>query len=128
MGPLIYIFWFITRVFAGFYALLVTISTVVDVLSTWMVKNNLFDSASTSTNADVLRYAHKTSSEETPLLGSPATDIAQVNPKSGTSFCTLHTLTVTFWGRGDFFISVFVITDTSICFALDYDCCMAVFK
>ncbi|XP_022325908.1 O-acyltransferase like protein-like [Crassostrea virginica] len=70
-------------VFAGFYALLVTISTVVDVLSTWMVKNNLFDSASTSTNADVLRYAHKTSSEETPLLGSPATDIAQVNPKSG---------------------------------------------
>ena len=100
MGELIYIFWFITRVFAGFYALLVTISTVVDVLSTWMVKNNLFDSASTSTNADVLHYAHKTSSEETPLLGSPATDIAEVNPKSGTSFCTLLTLTVTFWGRG----------------------------
>ena len=91
MGPLIYIFGFITRVFAGFYALLVTISTVVDVLSTWMVKNNVFESASTSTNADVLHYAHKTSSEETPLLGSTATDIAQVNPKSGTSFCTLLT-------------------------------------
>lgn len=102
MGPLIYIFGFITRVFAGFYALLVTISTVVDVLSTWMVKNNVFESASTSTNADVLHYAHKTSSEETPLLGSTATDIAQVNPKSGTSFCTLLTLTVTFffWGGG----------------------------
>lgn len=70
-------------VFAGFFALLVTISTVLDVLVTWMAKNNIFEKTSTSTNVEVLHYAHKIYSEETPLLGSSTTSVAQVNPASG---------------------------------------------
>lgn len=69
-------------VFAGFFALLVTISTILDVLTTWMAKNEIFQKT-TSTNVEVLNYAHKIHSEETPLLGSPTTSVVQVNPASG---------------------------------------------
>lgn len=69
-------------VFAGVFALLVTISTILDVLSTWMAKNDIFQKT-TSTNVEVLHYAHKINSEETPLLGSPTTSVAQKNPASG---------------------------------------------
>ncbi|XP_065931141.1 nose resistant to fluoxetine protein 6 [Magallana gigas] len=68
--------------FAGVFALLVTISTILDVLSTWMAKNDIFQKT-TSTNVEVLHYAHKINSEETPLLGSPTTSVAQKNPASG---------------------------------------------
>lgn len=69
--------------FAGVFALLVTISTILDVLTTWMAKNDIFQKT-TSTNVEVLHYAHKINSEETPLLGSPTTSVAQKNPASGT--------------------------------------------
>lgn len=68
--------------FAGVFALLVTISTILDVLTTWMAKNDIFQKT-TSTNVEVLHYAHKINSEETPLLGSPTTSVAQKNPASG---------------------------------------------
>lgn len=68
--------------FAGVFALLVTISTILDVLSTWMAKNDILQKT-TSTNVEVLHYAHKINSEETPLLGSPTTSVAQKNPASG---------------------------------------------
>lgn len=69
--------------FAGVFALLVTISTILDVLTTWMAKNDIFQKT-TSTNVEVLHYAHKINSEETPLLGSPTTSVAQKSPASGT--------------------------------------------
>ncbi|XP_062571306.1 nose resistant to fluoxetine protein 6-like [Saccostrea cucullata] len=70
-------------VFAGFFVLLIFISTLLDILSSWMANNKIFETKSTSANGEVLHYAHRIGTEETPLLGSPTTELAKVNPMSG---------------------------------------------
>ncbi|XP_056013122.1 nose resistant to fluoxetine protein 6-like isoform X3 [Ostrea edulis] len=69
-------------VFAGFFVLLIMISTILDILMMWMGNNSMFETKSTSANG-VPHYAHKISNEETPLLGSPTTNVAEINPKPG---------------------------------------------
>ena len=72
------------RVFAGVFVLVITMSTILDILVMWMENNTMFETKSTSANGSP-RYIHKIGNEETPLLGSPTTNVAEINPKSGTA-------------------------------------------